>query len=317
MSAPKVSICIPVYNSAAYLSSAVESALSQSYDSFEILILDDGSTDGSGEIAAKFAQQSPLIRFVANTVNIGMVANWNRCMELAKGEYIKFLFGDDLLSSPYNIQRLAEVLDHHQEVSLVCSFRSIIDHNGNTIAEKGFTPADRPIPGMRAIRNCLTAASNHIGEPSVVMFRKKQAERGFLGSYRQIVDLEMWIHLLLQGSIWCEHEVLASFRRHPDQQTAHNAIERVHIEETLRLYDTYLHRVGLSCLAREALYYVQCYQVWKCYRTDRILSCEQAEQIISRYIPNTRFRAMIPLYKALNPLRKMILFVQNRYQLIR
>jgi len=319
MNSPKVSICIPVYNSAAYLTAAVESALVQEYDNFEILIVDDGSTDGSAEIAAGFAERSSLVRFVANTINIGMVPNWNRCMELARGEYIKFLFGDDLLSSPHNICRLAGILDLHQEVVLACSFRSIIDKNGHTTSEDGFTPTGRPVEGLWAIRRCLYSAWNHIGEPTVVMFRKKQAERGFLPGFRQTVDLEMWCHLLLQGSIWCEREPLAAFRRHPEQQTERNAAEQVHLEEMLRLYDDYLHRSGIRLprLLESALYYVQCYRVWKGYRTHDTLGREEAEQIISRYIPVGQFTRLIPIYKILNPLWKLALFVQRHNPLAR
>lgn len=317
MNIPKVSICIPVYNSAAYLTAAVESALAQCYGSFEILIVDDCSTDGSSEIAAGFAERSSLVRYIVNSTNLGMVPNWNRCLELARGQYIKYLFSDDLLSSPHSIERLAEILDQHQEVSLACSFRSIIDHNGTAMKELGFTPTGLPVSGLLAISNCLTSAWNFIGEPSSVMFRREQAMRGFHTGYCQMVDLEMWFHLLLQGNIWCEREPLASFRRHPDQQTAHNAVTRVHVEEILRLYDVYLHKVHLPRLVKTSLYYVQCYQVWKGYLKDHILSREQAEQIISRYIPIKQFEALIPLYKIFNPLRKLILFLQNRITAIR
>jgi glycosyltransferase involved in cell wall biosynthesis len=310
MTSPKVSICIPVYNSAVYLAAAIKSALAQQYDSFEILIVDDCSTDGSAEIAADFAERDPRIRFVPNSINQGMVHNWNRCLELARGEYIKYLFSDDMLSSPHNIARLADVLDRHREVTLVCSFRSFIDHDGYATAERGFTPTGRPVSGKKAIRSCLTSAWNYIGEPSVVMFRKLQAQRGFHSGYRQMVDLEMWFYLLLQGDIWCEREPLAAFRQHPDQQTAKNAEGLVHLEELLRLYDAYLvdDRVRLPGVVKSALYYVQCYQVWKGYRSKKILSREQAEEIISRYFLINRFMFMIPVYKILNPLRKLILF---------
>lgn len=309
----KVSICIPVYNSAAYLTAAVESALAQQYDSFEILIVDNCSSDGSAEIAAGFAERSSLVRFIANDTNIGMVPNWNRCLELARGQYIKYLFSDDLLSSPHNIERLAGVLDKHQEVSLACSFRSFIDNNGHVDSVSGFTPTGRPVSGPVAICSCLKAACNYIGEPSVVMFRKAQAQRGFHGGYRQMVDLEMWFHLLLQGNIWCERATLAAFRQHPDQQTVMNA-GVIHLEETLRLYDTYLHvpEVRISRLSEAVLYYVQCYQVWKKFRSDGVISRTQAEQIISRYIPIKRFMLLIPVYKTLNPLRKLILFASKQ-----
>jgi hypothetical protein len=187
------------------------------------------------------------------------------------------------------------------------------------MAERGFTPTGRSVSGALAIRDCLTAARNYIGEPSVVMFRKQQASRGFHGGYRQMVDLEMWFYLLLQGDLWCDREPLAAFRYHPEQQTARNVGELVHLEETLRLYDAYLHDSGwrIPRLLEAALYYVQCYRVWKGYRNHGILSCEQAEQIISRYIPMKRFTRMIPMYKALNPLWKLALSVRRHNPLTR
>ena len=314
----KVSICIPVYNSAAYLTAAVESALAQCYDSFEILIVDDGSTDGSTSIAERFANNHTRIRFIANETNIGMVANWNRCLELAQGEYIKFLFGDDLLASPHCLEQLAEILDRHQEISLACSFRTRIDHNSVATAERGFLPTGCQVSGKRAIQDCLIAAWNFIGEPSVVMFRKRQATRGFDKSYRQLVDLEMWSHLLLQGNIWCVRESLSAFRHHPEQQTVRNNGELIHLEEILRLYDGYLRSSGvrLSWLAEGALYYVQCFQVWKGFR-NKVLSSKQAEQIITRYMPLSLFKLMIPAYKALNPLRKLLLLARSNNPLTR
>jgi len=319
MSNPKVSICIPAYNSVDYLTEAVESALAQRYESFELLIVDDCSSDGSAEIAAGFAERDPRVRFVANSPNLGMVQNWNRCLELARGEYIKFLFGDDLLSSPDNLERLAGVLDQHPEVALVCSFRSLIDHGGNVMAERGFTPTGCPVSGRLAIRDCLTAARNFIGEPSVVMFRKNQALRGFDRGYRQMVDLEMWFHLLMQGDIWCEREPLAAFRHHPGQQTVQNVGELVHLEEILRLYEAYLHDSGvrLPGSLETALYYVQCHRVWKGYRKHGILSREQAERIISRYIPLKRFIRLIPIYKMFNPFWKLALSARRHNPLTR
>ena len=319
MNNPKVSVCIPVYNSAAYLAPAVESALAQCYESFEILIVDDCSTDGSAEIATGFAGRDGRVRFVPNSINLGMVKNWNHCLELARGEYIKFLFGDDLLSSPHNLERLAGVLDRHPEVRLACSYRSLIDDNGHVTAERGFTPTGRPVPGLLAIRDCLIAAKNYIGEPSVVMFRKQQARRGFHNGYRQMVDLEMWFYLLMEGDLWCEREPLAAFRHHPEQQTVKNAEELIHLEETLRLYDAYLHASGvrLHRLLETALYYVQCYQVWKGHRHKGILNREQAERIISRYIPIKRFMRLIPLYKTFNPLWKLVLSARRHYPISR
>src|SRR5688572_1854444 len=94
-----VSICMPTYNGARYLRSAIESALSQTYPNFELLVVDDGSTDDTLTIAREFARLDSRIKVHQNTKRLGLAGNWNRSIDLAAGEWIKFLFQDDLLHS--------------------------------------------------------------------------------------------------------------------------------------------------------------------------------------------------------------------------
>lgn len=305
-----VSICIPSYNSAHFLAAAIDSALQQQYPKFEILIVDDCSTDGSRAIGEQFERDYPqTVRFVANESNLGMVANWNKCLNLARGEYIKYLFGDDLLSSPHAISKLATVLECNQEVTLACSYRKLINKDSILLAERGMTPTDCAVDGKQVIRDCLTTARNFVGEPTAVMFRKQQAARGFDPAYSQLVDLEMWCHLLLQGASWCCREPLAAFRLHDGQQTAANNKSLVHLEEILRIYDRYLHasNLRLPFLLEKAIYYVQCYRIWKGYRQKKVFDREYVDRIISKYIDIRAFIFFIPLYKLLNPIWKMIL----------
>src|SRR6185369_13911842 len=121
VSSCKVSVCIPTYNYGNYIAETIESVLAQNYSDFELLIIDDGSTDRTAEIVDSYARQDPRIRLIVNEVNLGMVENWNSCLEQAKGEYIKFVFGDDLLASPDALGRMTALLDNDNTVSLVCS----------------------------------------------------------------------------------------------------------------------------------------------------------------------------------------------------
>ena len=86
-SAPLVSICIPVYNGEKYLAQALESCIGQTYPNVEIIVCDDRSSDNSLEVIA--ALSSPLIRIHQNEKNLGLVGNWKKCIEMAKGEWIK------------------------------------------------------------------------------------------------------------------------------------------------------------------------------------------------------------------------------------
>src|SRR5690348_2585773 len=95
MQQPLVTICIPTFNGMAYLESALASALNQTYKNIEVLICDDGSTDGTVAFAKK--QIDKRIRFIQHAKGEGMVANWNYCLQEARGIWIKLLFQDDIL----------------------------------------------------------------------------------------------------------------------------------------------------------------------------------------------------------------------------
>jgi glycosyltransferase involved in cell wall biosynthesis len=95
---PLVSICITVYNGEAYLHECIRSAIEQTYENIEIVLIDDGSTDSSIKIAEELLLDFPRKIIHKNESNLGLVANWRKCIELAKGEWIKFIFQDDVMS---------------------------------------------------------------------------------------------------------------------------------------------------------------------------------------------------------------------------
>src|SRR5438552_8302595 len=105
---PQVSVCIPTYNGAAYLTDCLDSVVSQTYSSFEVLVVDDCSADASAEIARTYARRDSRIRVFVNETNLGLVGNWNRCVQLARNEWIKFVFQDDLIR-PECLERMLAV----------------------------------------------------------------------------------------------------------------------------------------------------------------------------------------------------------------
>jgi glycosyltransferase involved in cell wall biosynthesis len=102
---PKISVCIPAYNNESFIAEAIESVLAQSFGDFELLVIDDCSLDRTRQIVASFATRDSRIVLLENSRNLGMVHNWNRCLKVARGEFIKFLFGDDLLSAPNALEK--------------------------------------------------------------------------------------------------------------------------------------------------------------------------------------------------------------------
>lgn len=237
---PKVSVLLPTYNYARFLPEAIESVLAQDFADFELLIGDDASDDDSAAVIRRFAARDPRIRALIRSENIGMVANWNACLREARGDYIKFIFGDDCFMRRDALGQMVAQLDATPAAVLVASARTILDAHSRvvTIWNDWRTPGRHR--GADAIRRCLREDRNLIGEPSAVLFRRAAADRGFDPQFRQVVDLDMWLHLLRRGDFVYLAEPLCAFRQHEDQQTVVNRRAHVGPLECLVLLARYL-----------------------------------------------------------------------------
>ena len=134
---PKVSVIIPVYNREKYIAETIESALSQTFQDIEILVIDDGSEDQSPEIAKRYAQKYPQkVKYLEhqNHRNYGVSASRNLGIHHAGGEYVAFLDSDDLWR-PEKIERQVEILDNDPDVGLVYCALCVIDEQGNPTRE--------------------------------------------------------------------------------------------------------------------------------------------------------------------------------------
>jgi glycosyltransferase involved in cell wall biosynthesis len=130
---PRVSIAIPVYNGARFLSATIESILSQTYPDFELIICDNASTDATGKICQAFVQRDSRVRYYRNEQNIGWAGNHNKVIDLAHGVYFKWAAHDDLLD-PTFIEKCVRVLDEDPEVVLCYPRTQFIDERGNYLA---------------------------------------------------------------------------------------------------------------------------------------------------------------------------------------
>ncbi len=101
MTSPKVSILIPVYNRQQFIGECIQSALDQTFSDFEVVVVDNASTDKTWDICQSYALKDKRVKIFENKQNIGPVLNWQRCFNEAKGIYGKILFSDDLMSPSY------------------------------------------------------------------------------------------------------------------------------------------------------------------------------------------------------------------------
>ena len=255
MKAPRISVLIPSYNCARYLPEAIESVLEQEFRDWELLIIDDASTDGSLAVINKYAALDPRITFQCNPGNLGAVRNWNLCLAQARGEYIKLLCCDDRLVSAQALGKLASLLDSNPSSVLATSGRSIIDEDSRMLEVCSLLGPPGLKNGKDVVAHCLEADGNLIGEPSAVMFRRQPARRGFDPRYRQLVDLEMWFHLLAHGDLVYCPEPLCAFRKHPLQLTAFNHANQIGLYEGDMLFVDYFPNPWLrKRLSRQALF---------------------------------------------------------------
>ena len=210
--APRISVVVPVYNSARYLATTIQAVLDQAASDFELVVTDDASTDDSLAVLATF--DDPRIRTFLNERNLGAVGNWNRGMAEARGRYVKLLCADDLLY-PTCLERQAAVLDDPASagVALVTAPHDVVDENGRRILARGMREPGR-MRGADAIRRVARSGTNLVGEPSGTMFRAEAyaAVGPWVERARYVVDLDMWMRLLTTGDLVVVGETLSAFR---------------------------------------------------------------------------------------------------------
>ncbi len=218
MSAPLVSVCLPVFNGEKFLPLAIQSVLNQTFPDFELIVVDDGSSDRTREIVAEFAGRDQRIRLHVNESNLGLFANYNRCMEHSTGKYIKPFAQDDLWSNSI-IARMVKELDARPGVSLVACARNYVDGEGRIFDTKRHHDQDCEIDGKKAAFEMISRIDNVIGEPCAVMFRREQAGKGFEDRLPQMGDLDCWARLLQLGNLFYITDALCTFRVHQGGQT--------------------------------------------------------------------------------------------------
>lgn len=237
---PRLSILIPTYNYGRFIEKAIHSILNQNFQDYELIVSDDHSQDDTKNIVNRIALRDNRVKLFVQPTNLGMVENWNWCLEKSRGDYVMFLFADDFLRSNDAITSLINPLLHDERLSMSASARMLVDESDVSLfMARDLTQGGRH-SGEKLIQKCLYETCNLIGEPSAVMFRKANGVRGFDVTYRQLVDLEMWFHLAQSGDLFFINRPLVAFRRHEEQQTAINSRNPTTQIEIFRLIQKYL-----------------------------------------------------------------------------
>jgi glycosyltransferase involved in cell wall biosynthesis len=216
-SAPKVSIGLPVFNAERYLPASLHALLSQTCGDFELIISDNGSTDGTQAMCRAWAGRDPRIRYFRHDVNRGSMFNHNFVLGQARGEYFKWASHDDLVAPEY-LERCVEVLERDPGVVLCHTRILLIDGEGNVDGRSGGSPGiDSPHPHER-FREFIGLGHRFLQSPvcfGVLRTRLLKSLGGFaayLGSDRVLLA-----ELSLHGRVVELPEELFFYRRHEGQ----------------------------------------------------------------------------------------------------
>ena len=227
---PKVSVLVPIWNFRDYLEDCVGSILSQTYSKLEVVLVDDGSTDGSAALAASLIEGDERACLWRNPVNLGAFRNSLRCLELSDGELVKFVHGDDILR-PEAISRMVGLMGASPDVVLVAAGYDRIGPGGDALPGVGARLVDPGPVGAEASARAmvmdglslgnamLSRTSNALGSPSAVLFRRSELERwpGALEPRPRWpnFDLRWWLRVMVDGRVAYIPEALSVTRVHP------------------------------------------------------------------------------------------------------
>jgi glycosyltransferase involved in cell wall biosynthesis len=220
---PKVSVVLPNYNYARFLDERFRSFLNQTFSDFELIVVDDGSTDGSLEVIRRYAGD-PRITTRLFAANGGSVCRrWNDGARMARGEYLLFALSDDSCE-PRMLETLVAALDAHPSAGLAYCQSWIIDAEGRRLhsgkdwhdaLDPAHWASDHVNGGADELRRYLFLTCT-IPCPSAVMMRRQLfVDVGGLDKLRLVADWKLWAQILARSDVAFAAAPLCLFRTHP------------------------------------------------------------------------------------------------------
>jgi len=219
---PRISILMPVYNVQNYVSEAVESILSQTYSDFELLILDDCSTDKTADVISQFHDKR--IRYHRNETNLGLAENLNVGIRMSRGEYLARMDGDDI-SMPTRLEKQVAILDKHPEIGICGTSFQFFGTRNDTVIQ----PKQHDNIKIKMLFGCVV---------TLVVMRKEifiDNDLWYRTDAFPAEDYKMWADCLHITKICNLSEVLFLYRMHDMQISTSKAIAQKQKSDEVRL----------------------------------------------------------------------------------
>ena len=235
ITSPKVTVVIPVYNREKYVAAAIESVLAQTFTDFELLVIDDGSTDRSREVVRSY--HDPRIRLMCSETNEGIPKTRNKGIQFARGEYLAFLDSDDW-AYPKRLAKQVAFLDSHPDYAAVGAWIAWMDEGGRSLRRVRRKPVlPDEIAAQRLFRQGI---ENSASMARTVVLR----EYGHQEEYDLAEDFDLWARIAAKYKLATLPEVLVRCRMHDGRIT----LEKAHRgkDGRLAIYAAQLRALGVA-----------------------------------------------------------------------
>ena len=256
LSKPHISVIVPAYNAQETIKECVESIFHQSFDDFEVIIINDGSTDSTRELAAELASKDHRVK-VINQANLGVSAARNRGLQAARGQYVSVLDADDIWVTDKLEAQLA-ALGHNQDMVVIGGLRRFIDNvNGREWLTETMPPEfDNQSDSLVTIMHLPSASMNLIG--TMLAPRNRLLDIGGWNDQLQTgEDWEIWLRLSSRVQFRTIYKALTYYRKHDSSATRRHDAMWV-LGQHLSILD--------GCIARQHLHDRKSINSAKCVR---------------------------------------------------
>lgn len=202
---PLITIMMATYNRAGLIEAAIQSVQDQTYQNWELLILDDASTDSTDKVVARLMERDPRIKYDRAAANLGIAKNRNRTFGLASGEYMAVLDSDDYWTDRDKLAEQVQFLETHPDHVLVGTQVEVVNDTGHIVDQLLYETNDEKIKRKLLLRNQFTH--------SAIMWRPEN-------NFRYDETLPLWedydliLRLGLRGKLANLSETMTAYRRH-------------------------------------------------------------------------------------------------------
>lgn len=288
---PKVSVIIPSYNHEKYVAEAIQSVLDQTYQDFEIVVTDDGSTDKTVEVIKQFSDSR--IKLFVFEENQGACIAANHCIKNAVGEFISLLNSDDAYK-PHKLEKQINFLDKNPEIGAVFSYPEFIDEDSQLITKKHFyqTTFQKPNRTRFEWLNYFFYNGNCICHPTILIRKECYDIVGLYDPrYAQLPDFDFWIRLCQKYDIHIMPEELIKFRIRNNEANVSSRKPQTHVRISSEIYQIYQNYLNLEVLENLTTIFPEVKQ-FKNFEENQEFNREICQYFIAKLALETEFNSI-------------------------